>query len=181
VGLRESLDSPVSSYMSSSFVKVGAEDSIYQAAGAMAKVGAGEAVVTKGGAPVGIITERDILNRVVAAGLSPQQAKVKDIMSTPLETIEESAKVGDAISKMTRLGVRRLVVSRKGEIVGMVTQKAIASGPRGEHVVLPELSSPKVYSCPYCDSAMKTKEELSKHIDQVHLGLGLLEGDNTKW
>jgi signal-transduction protein with cAMP-binding, CBS, and nucleotidyltransferase domain len=181
VGLRESLESPVSSYMSSSFVKVATEDSIYQAAGAMAKMGAGEAVVVKGGAPVGIITERDILNKVVAAGLSPQQAKVKDVMSTPLETIEESAKVGDAISKMTRLGVRRLVVSRKGEIVGMVTQKAIVSGPRGEHVVLPELSSPKGYSCPYCDSAMKTKEELSKHIDQVHLGLGLLEGDNTKW
>lgn len=181
MGLREAFDSPVSSFMSKSFVKVAAEDSVYQAAAVMARMGAGEAVVTEGGAPVGIVTERDILNKVVAAGLSPQHAKVKDIMSSPLETIDESAKVGDAISKMTKLGVRRLVVAREGEVVGMVTQKAIVSGPRGEHVALPELSSPRGYSCPYCDSTMKTKEELSKHIDQVHLGPGLLEGDSTKW
>jgi uncharacterized C2H2 Zn-finger protein len=35
--------------------------------------------------------------------------------------------------------------------------------------------------CPYCQSRFKDKEELSKHIDRIHTGSGLLEGDTTKW
>jgi uncharacterized C2H2 Zn-finger protein len=35
--------------------------------------------------------------------------------------------------------------------------------------------------CPYCDSVFKTRNELSKHIDRIHIGSGLLEGDRTKW
>tara|TARA_B100001559_G_C15950294_1_gene371765 strand:+ start:313 stop:435 length:123 start_codon:yes stop_codon:yes gene_type:complete len=37
------------------------------------------------------------------------------------------------------------------------------------------------YKCPYCDSEFDTKEELSKHIDQMHIGPGLLEGDSRKF
>lgn len=179
--LKESLEAPVSSFMTQGFVKVGAEDTIYQAAEAMVRSGATEAVVMRNGSAVGIITERDILYRVVAKGLSPQQVKAKEIMSTPLQTVDETAKASEAISTMSKLGLRRLVVTRKGEPVGMVTQKAVVSGPRGEHVVLPELTSSKSFSCPYCDATMRTREELSKHIDQVHVGPGLLEGDRSKW
>ena len=181
MGLRESLEEPVSKFMTKGFVKVDADDSIFRAAEAMAKLGATEAIVMRSGSPVGIITERDILYKVVAAGLSPQQAKAKETMSSPLQTVDESAKALDAVSRMSRLGLRRLVVTRKGEPVGMITQKAIVSGPRGEHIALPELASPSSFSCPYCDATMKTREELSKHIDQVHLGPGLLEGDRSKW
>jgi uncharacterized C2H2 Zn-finger protein len=35
--------------------------------------------------------------------------------------------------------------------------------------------------CPYCDSTFPDKAALSKHIDQVHIGKGLLEGDRRKW
>lgn len=179
--LKESLEEPVSSFMTKGFVKVAADDTIYEAAEAMVRLGATEAVVMQGGSPAGIITERDILYKVVAAGLSPQQAKAKDVMSSPLQTVEDTAKAAEAISKMSKLGLRRLVVTRNGEPVGMITQKAVVAGPRGEHVVLPELASPTSFQCPYCDATMKTKEELSKHIDQVHLGPGLLEGNRSKW
>ncbi len=37
------------------------------------------------------------------------------------------------------------------------------------------------YKCPYCDSVFKSRTELSKHIDRIHIGSGLLEGDRTKW
>ena len=134
-----------------------------------------------GKTPLGIITERDILYKVVASGLVPQEVKSRDVMSSPLQTIEASSKVAEAISKMSKLGVRRLVVTRNGEMAGLVTQKAVVSGPRGQHVALPELGRPGGVSCPYCDAVMKTPEELSKHIDQVHLGPGLLEGDRSKW
>ncbi|MGH9991434.1 MAG: hypothetical protein ACREAZ_02170 [Nitrososphaera sp.] len=36
-------------------------------------------------------------------------------------------------------------------------------------------------SCPYCQSKFKDNEELSKHIDRIHHGSGLLEGDRRKW
>jgi CBS domain-containing protein len=181
MGLRESLEEPVSNFMSTSFGRIDADETIYRAAVAMQKSGSTEAVVTKGGAPVGIITERDIIYKVVAAGLSPQQVKVKDVMSSPVESVEESAKVLDAISKMSKLGIRRLGVTRDGKLVGLVTQKAMVSGHLGEHVTLPELAQPGKLSCPYCGATMKDQNELSKHIDQVHLGLGLLEGDKSKW
>jgi len=35
--------------------------------------------------------------------------------------------------------------------------------------------------CPYCQSKFKDKTELSKHIDRIHTGLGLLEGDRRQW
>ena len=181
MGLRESLEEPVSSYMSKEYARVEEGDSVHLAAVAMQKAGTTEAIVMKGRVPLGIITERDILYKVVAPGLAPQQVKSKEVMSSPLETIDESAKVAEAIAKMSKLGVRRLVVTRKGELVGLVTQKAVVSGARGQQFVLPELAKPGGIACPYCVAVLKTQQELSKHIDQVHLGLGLLEGDRTKW
>ena len=125
MGLRESLSEPVSRYMSKDYAKVGEEDSVHLAAVAMQKLGATEAIVMNGKVPVGIITERDILYKVVVPGLAPQQAKSKDVMSSPLESIDESANVAEAISKMSKLGLRRLAVTRNGELVGLVSQKAV--------------------------------------------------------
>ena len=39
----------------------------------------------------------------------------------------------------------------------------------------------KELSCPYCESKFQDKEELSSHIDKLHIGLGLLEGDSRKF
>ena len=181
MGLRESLDQPVSSYMSEKFAQVGAEDSVAAAAKAMQGSGSTEAVVVKAGSPIGIVTERDILYKVVARGSDPSRVKVREVMSSPVETIDEKSKVFDAISKMSKLGLRRLGVTRNGTLVGLVTQKAMVSGPLKQHLVLPELAEPNMLSCPYCDASMKDRDELSRHIDQVHLGLGLLEENRSKW
>jgi CBS domain-containing protein len=182
MGLLESLEDHVSQYMASDFARVGADESIYHAAMVMKEAGSTEAVVTKGESPVGIITERDILYKIVAAGLIPQQVKAKDVMSAPLETIDESAKVRDAIAKMSSLGIRRLGVTRNGKIIGMVTQKAMATGSVEKNIPLPELAPPKGFVCPYCSAITDSREELSKHIDRSHMGgLGLLQGDLSKW
>jgi CBS domain-containing protein len=179
--LRESLNDSVSAYMTPSYVQVSSDETVAQAAKEMKKSGATEAIVANDGAPLGIVTERDILYKVVAAGANPSSMRVKDIMTSPVETVEESAKVGEAIAKMSKLGVRRLGVTRNGKLAGMVTQKAMVAGDLSGHVALPELASPSRFICPYCDAELKNGEELSKHIDQVHLGPGLLEGNRTKW
>jgi CBS domain-containing protein len=179
--LRESLDDPVSSYMTTTFATVDADEPVSKAARAMQKTGSTEAFVSSGGKTVGILTERDILYKVVAADADPSRAKSKEVMSTPVQTIDEGSKVLDAISKMSKLGLRRLGVTRDGRIVGLVTQKAMVSGTLHQSVELPELAAPGQLRCPYCDAEMKNRDELSRHIDQVHLGLGLLEGNKTKW
>ncbi len=179
--LRGSLDERVSTYMSTDFVQVRVDASVTDASRVMQKSGATEAVVVRSGAPVGIVTERDILYKVVAMGRDPSSVTVSAIMSSPIKTIDEEAKVADAIAKMSKLGVRRLGVTRKGELVGLVTQKAMVSGGLQQSVALPELALPGQLACPYCGAIVKDKDELSKHIDHSHVGLGLLEGNLSKW
>jgi CBS domain-containing protein len=179
--LRKSLDQPVFDYMSTGFARVSYGDRVADAARAMQKAGATEAVVMRDDGPIGMVTERDILYKVVAAGLDPSKVEVREVMSAPVATVDSTAKVVDAIAKMSRLGVRRLGVTKKGKLIGLVTQKAMVSGVLKQHVALPELASPNVLACPYCGATMGDRNELSRHIDNAHLGLGLLEGDLSKW
>lgn len=179
--LRKSLDEPVSKFMSVDFVSVKSGATVEQAARAMMKGGTTEAVVTSGDKAIGIFTERDILYKVVAAGKRPDSVKVEEIMSSPIQTIEETASAGDAIAKMSKLGLRRLGVTKFDKVVGLVTQKSVVSDRLDKQVVLPELTAPERASCPYCGSAFKDSKELSTHIDDAHLRRGLLEGEVTNW
>ena len=180
MALRESLDEAVASYMTTKYAEVGERESVTAAAKIMQKMGVTEAIVVHDGEPRGIITERDIVYKVVAKGSDPEEVKVSEAMTSPVEMVDENAKVAEAISKMSKLGLRRLGVTRKGKFVGLVTQKEVVSGSLHMRVPLPELASDR-FACPYCGQEMKDREELSRHIDQVHVGLGLLEGDRTKW
>jgi CBS domain-containing protein len=179
--LRESLSKPVSEYASTDFVKVSFDDPVVKAATAMCGAGATEAVVMEQERLVGILTERDIVCKVVASGLDPSTTKVGAIMSAPVETVEDSTSVGEAIARMSGLGIRRLAVTRKSRFIGLVTQMSLASGKLEGRVSLPELAKPGSLRCPYCGEIEKNSGDLSKHIDRVHLGSGLLEGDLTKW
>lgn len=174
--LRKSLDEPVSKFMSSNFVKLVFDDTVEQAAKAMQKKGALEAIIIKDNRAAGILTERDILYKVVADGLNPATVKVQDVMSTPVVTVEVTAKAGDAIGKMAKLGLRRLGVLRNGKMVGVVTLRSVLSTNVDTEVVLPELASPGDVTCPYCGSKMKDTKQLSKHIDDLHIGKGVLQG-----
>jgi len=179
--LRKSLEEPVSMYSSTDYVSVSITDSVSSAARAMKEAGTGEALIVRDGEPVGIITERDVLYKVVAAGKDPTKTRVQEVMSSPVAWIANDAKVGDAIAKMTKLGVRRLAVLKGSKMVGMVTQKMMVTDTTERAIELPELATPKGTACPYCGAMVRDAEELSKHMDQVHLGQGLLEGDRRKW
>jgi len=167
--------------MSKSFTQVSFDEGVVDASKAMQESATTEAVVMRGDAPIGIVTERDILYKVVAAGLDPSRVKVRAVMNAPVATVDARAKVIDAIAKMSRLGVRRLGVTKDGKFVGLITQKAMISGKLGQQFALPELASPVAIACPYCGATVADKSELSNHIDHVHLGRGLLEGDLSKW
>lgn len=134
--------------------------------------------------PVGIVTERDILYRVVAEHRSPFKIVLKDVMTSPLVIIDEAAPVKDAVALMRKNGFRRMPVTKEGKIVGMLTLKSIIGDSRSKDVELIEVELPPAISklaCPYCGSKFENKQDLSKHIDRMHLGSGLLEGDLRQW
>jgi len=181
VGLREGLARKVSEYTQSDFARTSIKQSVAEAAAAMRAEGAMEAVVMEGEGLVGLVTERDILYKVVAEGLDPNTTTVGTVMSAPVETIEEAAKASEAIAKMSRAGISRLGVTRRGRFVGLVTQMSLVTGRVRKRVPLPQLAEPGGLSCPYCGAHEKDAKELSRHIDRDHLGLGLLEGNLSKW
>jgi signal-transduction protein with cAMP-binding, CBS, and nucleotidyltransferase domain len=72
--------------------------------------------------PIGIITERDIVRRVISDGKDPKITKTTDIMSKPLITVEESTHLYDATKKMVKHKIRRLpIVKDNNTLVGIVT------------------------------------------------------------
>ena len=89
-------------------------------------------VTNKDGKPLGIITERDLVVRVLTKNLQPAAVKAKDIMTAPLATIEPEATISDAARRMSRLNIRRLGVIYKGNLVGVISSKDILG-------VMPEL------------------------------------------
>ena len=72
--------------------------------------------------PVGIVTDRDIVVEVVAAGVNPEALKVGDIMGAGLATVRESEGLFEAVRYMRDKGVRRMpVVDSHGGLVGILT------------------------------------------------------------
>ena len=134
--------------------------------------------------PVGIVTERDILYKVVAEHRGPFKTALKEVMSSPLITINGSASVKDAVVLMRENAIRRIPVTKEGKVVGMLTLKSIIGDSHDKNIELVDVELPIAISkiaCPYCQSKFENKQELSKHIDRLHLGSGLLEGDLRRW
>jgi CBS domain-containing protein len=131
IGLRTKM--LVRDVMSSPVVTMDEDSSSDLAAVAMDKNDLGcVIVVNKAGKSIGIITERDLVIRVLAKNLKPDTIKAKEIMTTPLVTIEPDAAIVDAARRMSRLDIRRLGVVYKGNLVGIITSKDIIG-------VMPEL------------------------------------------
>jgi CBS domain-containing protein len=89
--------------------------------------------------PVGIITERDIIFRVVAQNRGPFKVKLKDIMSTPIITIEEDKSVEEAMGILNKHKINRLPVVHHNSIIGIVTTEMIMSNVSIEKHVDSEL------------------------------------------
>lgn len=132
--------------------------------------------------PVGIVTERDVLYRVVAANMGPFKITLKDVMSSPLVTVNDSATVRDAVTLMRSKGIRRLPVIRGGEMAGVITLKTVVGNIPSKNVELAHIEGKKTPpACPYCGSKFDDRDDLSRHIDRIHLGSGLLQGDLRQW
>jgi CBS domain-containing protein len=116
--VREAMSSPV--------LIVQENDNVVKAAKIMCENGLGSIIIqNEKNQPVGIITERDFVFRVIAKDIHPRTLKVKDVMSSPLKMIDSETTLEDAMKTMEKLDIRRLGVTYKGRLEGIISDKDI--------------------------------------------------------
>jgi CBS domain-containing protein len=100
-------------------------DTLSSIAEKMVTCNIGSVIVMSGDAPTGIITERDIVRRIVIERRDPDQTLAQAVMSSPLVTIEADKSVTEALQLMRNMGIRRLVVVQDDKLVGIVTKRRL--------------------------------------------------------
>ncbi len=127
---------------------IGPNASIEDAARRMKQVQRGCLIVVDNGKPVGIITERDLVQKVIAEGVKPNETAVSQIMSYPIVSVEPEALLSDAAVIMSKNKIRRLPVIEGTELVGIITVTDFA-----KHLLRKSVSDPML-------SAMARANEL---------------------
>jgi len=152
------------------------------------------------GEVIGIVSKTDILFKVMSQGRNPSKVRLREIMTSPVIAVDPRSTLQEALSVMDRHAVRQIIVSSSSAVLGMISRDDIFekihmatistadTALRGTPVCIinpkaivymKDISLSKLV-CPYCESPFDTKEALSKHIDRLHSGTGVLEGDSRR-
>jgi len=78
-------------------------------------------VVMDGETPVGVFTERDVLQRVVDAGVPPATTPISQVMTTPVETVPADMSIDDAMITITEKRHRHLPIMEEGKLIGLIS------------------------------------------------------------
>jgi|RhiMetdeSRZDD1v2_1073273.scaffolds.fasta_scaffold43972_4 trk system potassium uptake protein len=124
------LERPVTSYMHRLFVILDENMSVASAVKQMQPHNAGTIIVLRGNTPLGIVTDTDIINKVVMKGEDSDEVFLKSIMSAPLVTISPKGTVKQALQLMRLNQIKRIPVADTFGILGVVTQEALANAVR---------------------------------------------------
>jgi CBS domain-containing protein len=114
------------SLVSGGVLSVDESSSVYQTIDLMIQRGVASIVVSAAGKPLGIFTERDVLKRVAAKGIDTKKTQVKQVMTSPLITMAQTALIGEALTEMYRRDIRNMPVTEPGgELIGIVSMPDI--------------------------------------------------------
>jgi len=124
-------------------------------------------VANSSGKTVGIITERDIITRVIAKGKDPSNSKLEEVMSSPLVKIDHDKNVMKALDAMRLHKLRRLGVVKDEKLVGIVTERDIISAVPAileqyyekTHSIMPAVNNVERYEG-YCEECGQWSERL---------------------
>jgi CBS domain-containing protein len=120
------LSNKVSEIMTTNLTMAPASASIFQVMEIMVAEDVGRIIVTDDSVPIGIFTEKDVLKRVVNAGIDARKTDIKRVMTTPVRAVREETHIIDAFGKMYRGKFRHLLVrGRRGKIIGIVSMRRI--------------------------------------------------------
>jgi CBS domain-containing protein len=124
------MDLCVEDIMSRDVVTVQTSQTIKNAARSMAKFGVSGLVVLHEGNLVGLLTERDILTRVVTSGINPESVHVRDVMSEPVIVVSPAMPLEKAVNIMFNEKIKKLPVVHKNEehikLVGILSLTDVA-------------------------------------------------------
>lgn len=118
-------------------VKTG--DTVHAAVQKMNKFDIGSVIVVSSGRPIGIITETNIMRRIVEPRMDPATVWTKDIMSSPLITIDENASLDEAAKIMAGRRIKRLPVMKSDKLVGLISSTDIVKASPTQLGILDEL------------------------------------------
>jgi len=166
ITVREVMTSPV--------IDMDCERTADEAAQLMARHKISSIIVRRDGKPAGIVTTRDIIEKVVAFNRRPSEVRLLEIMSSPLITVSPSASLEEAVRLMNRMGISRLVVVYKGEVHGIISLKDVLKITPDVIEVIKEqiryVGGPIVrregYLEGYCDSCGEWSDMLVRIDDQ---------------
>jgi CBS domain-containing protein len=118
------------------------DSSVKEVVATMNKFDIGSIIVVQGDRPVGIITERDILRRAVEPCLAPEILNARQVMTSPLVSIRETASIDEAAELMAKKKVKKLPVMNEEKLVGIVTFTDIVTKVPAMLSILEELLRP---------------------------------------
>lgn len=107
-------------------VTISKSDSLHEVASLLAAEEIGALVVYEPAGIAGVISERDLV-RAVSDGCDLEATEVCEYMTDAPIMSEDDADVGDAVTKMTELGVRHVVVASDGDVSGMISMRDVVS------------------------------------------------------
>ncbi|MBN1786456.1 MAG: CBS domain-containing protein [Candidatus Methanofastidiosa archaeon] len=138
--------------MNNDILIMGPDDSLVKAVKKMQEKNSDYVLVSNDRYPEGIVTERDVITKVLSVGLKPDKVKLKDIMKSPVMTIEKKLDVKVAWESISESKIKRLIVTESEKAVGVITAFDILS-------VAPELfeaeegqNNPEGGFCEFCGS-----------------------------
>ena len=115
----------VGDLISGRLIYINSEDNVIKAAILMRENNISSLLVKHRGDYAGIVTEKDIINKVVAEELYPGDVKIYDIMSRELFTVGKDESIEEAAKLMRKKNIRRLVVREEERVVGIITETDI--------------------------------------------------------
>ncbi len=110
----------VKDVMTKNVVTIECDKTVAEAAVLMSDYDIGDLVVMENNIPVGIVTERDFVRRVLAEK-KPVSTKISEVMTTPLKVIDPEAPIKEAARRMVNRKIRRLPVIKDNKLVGILT------------------------------------------------------------
>jgi CBS domain-containing protein len=191
------LSQPIEHYINTNIVILESDRFTDEALNLMKEKGVRSVLASHLGEVVGIVSKTDILFKVMSQGRNPDKVRLREIMTSPVLAVGPHNTVQETLSIMDKHVVRQVIVSSHSAVLGMVsrddifekihmaTMSTAHTAIKGTPVCIinpkaivymKDVSTAKLV-CPYCESPFDTKEGLSSHIDRLHSGSGVLEGD----
>lgn len=195
------LTMPIDKIMETDALIMQADNTILEAIKFMQEKDAKVVLVAHQGEAIGLVSKSDILFKAVSKNMQLNKTKLREIMSSPVYSLPPQSTLQDALDYMDKYSIKQIIVSSGTSILGILRRANIyervqsASASTVETLTegapmciinpdsvryVKDLKNAKAV-CPYCESPFDDKNALSKHIDRLHGGAGLLEGDTRQY